>query len=1238
MSKYNEIRQALLAVEQGKFQLVCIDYLKHNVGGIIDSPGTMLGKEKTRKGQPDIYIAQKDGNYVLAECTTRDGETDRNEFYKKLESDLLSCLDFEKLKVPKEKISSIYLCCNSSIEPVEKEMLAIHTKPFGIHLEVVSVFELTAHLSSSGKSAAKDLLGIEFLTGQILTKEQFLIQYQRKNISTPLNNPLVGREQAIEQLADLLEKEHMIILSGDPGVGKSKLAIEAVSRFEKDNPEYKSYYVMSKSGEITEDLATFIKLGSNYILMVDDANRQLDNLTRILDRVIETTSKIKIVMTVREYAKKDLIKQLGELQVCKLELRKLSDETIRQIVSGDPFLLQSWKIIDRIVKVSDGNPRLAIMAADTMKNSPEIALLSDVSRIYDNYFKSILFDNPLFEDRLTRQVMGIVSFFYTVDITVESEWEIIRGFGIDVTEFSARAQELEESEIIDLYNGNIVKISEQVMATYFFYDSFFRNPVLDFQHLLSVHFDTYLYRFKDSLLGAIDAFGTENIIGLIRSSLLEFWDGKKTDWSFAVMFLRFFSRILPEPTFIWLEQHVGTLPDQPIAPVQKTGTFLQIDGHEGEVVLGIIETFFEQTGQDFQTAVHLALEYVAKQRGIAEKLIEKLATAIFISKHEIAHGLPKLEFVYQQLLERSINEPFYKTIFFPLMDKAILRPSGREELYEHKNGIYTLSPIFAQLRLKFLEKVAGEFATNKVLGFKLLLDYAIEKRDLRSLEIDNDFPLIFKMITEELDNSEIANCYLADRYVVLAQKKTAAFPTEVGFLKKYFHTPTFLLYQLLSMRQIDRTDNLSWDDFHLLKSQMIEQGIKIQTIAEFISLHKQIEEIAGFDKARGDISDGMAILFRKILTDDQSLGLECLDYYLSKGNVADLSGSSIYAPIFNKEIRKDARTLYNIISAHQFPYCHDWLIRFFYFLPQQLFDRLTFKDLFDCLAKHPGVLDIYPSHFEKFEQVRPGTIEKVLKLLVAKSKKSKNFLYKLSHAFFAESLPLLKHNLRLCELAYYQQEHMQGSYDHDGKELLLLTAQNNGVFGRYIDNELKTRERLNLSSHRLLGRIWDFDFAGQIVYDTVLRISKLKSYEKSDHCACAFLYGTDQRNHEAAYKVFSKLVSDHPTDIELLNTVLDTLRNTVRPFYLGIIQQIIEQNHQPDFFDQLELHNNHFDYSTAETWPDHKAKELTEIKDSIVAMPNGYKYFAIKNYLDKQIEKQKLWAAGERKDKFRGFW
>ena len=134
----------------------------------------------------------------MYECTTKD---DRGTvaFYKKLKGDLKACVDSEKLGISQKKIASIYLCCNSTVEASIIEDLENITMPFCIDLKVVGLHELALYFSSAGKVFAKKSLGISFETGQILTKSQFLTQYQKKNLSTPLVNPILGRDGELEK-------------------------------------------------------------------------------------------------------------------------------------------------------------------------------------------------------------------------------------------------------------------------------------------------------------------------------------------------------------------------------------------------------------------------------------------------------------------------------------------------------------------------------------------------------------------------------------------------------------------------------------------------------------------------------------------------------------------------------------------------------------------------------------------------------------------------------------------------------------------------------------------------------------------------------------------------------------------------------------------------------------------------------------------------------------------------------
>jgi hypothetical protein len=51
---------------------VCNAYLTQTYSGHLQSPGTVIGKEKTRKGRPDAFLLQDNGRYILGEYTTQD--------------------------------------------------------------------------------------------------------------------------------------------------------------------------------------------------------------------------------------------------------------------------------------------------------------------------------------------------------------------------------------------------------------------------------------------------------------------------------------------------------------------------------------------------------------------------------------------------------------------------------------------------------------------------------------------------------------------------------------------------------------------------------------------------------------------------------------------------------------------------------------------------------------------------------------------------------------------------------------------------------------------------------------------------------------------------------------------------------------------------------------------------------------------------------------------------------------
>lgn len=1238
MSKYTEITQKLRTIEQGRFQILCTEYLKYNVGGIVHSPGTVDGKEKTKTGHPDVYLRQDDGKYVLGECTTKD-DLVIADFYAKLEQDLKACLDFDKLEIGQDKIDSIYLCCNSSVDVAVTERLEALTRPHSIRLKIIGLHELALHFSSAGKVFAKDFLSIAFQTGQVLTKSQFLAQYQKKNLSTPLDNPILGRENELAMLAEQLILHDLILVNGPAGVGKSRLVMEAMDIFIASNPDFIPYYIFPKSSEITDDLATFLKPEQSYILLIDDANGQLDNLIKVLEKIIESEMRLKVVVTVRDYAKDDVIRKCGNMAIKGFVLRKLSNDYIKEIISREPFSIKQWDLADRIVQISDGNPRIAIMAAEIMRSDPQVSLLSDVTRIYDAYFDNILSEVEIFKHKTTRQVLGIISFFYSIDTSMAEEQALIVSFGLDVDEFIACCEQLEELEIVEIYDGSVVRISEQVIATYFFYDSFFRNVVLDFSTLLAHCYQHNIYRLKDSIIPSINAFGANKIIDKKYADWLSFWNVIKSNRESAISFMRVFGRYFSDLCFTW----IGSL----IHPDGQGRNDNEIFDYEtlvrpernGETdeIINLLETFYNEAEEKFQTAVYLGFDYASGNSKTLAILIDKLRTGLHLTKSEIGKGLPKIAFVYQYLTEKAKSNVNYKVALYLIMDHAILRSSWRTELYHHIDDKYVLKETIKLFRNKLLQDYLDDYHQMKSFIFSLLLDYIWEKRDLRYPEIDEDFTNISQIITKFMHPDNFGACYFVNKYATLIANKSTSLQDESKMLLEKFKSPTYNLYSLLSMKYRLSDENMTWEEFYEYKSKKITGNISITSLDNFKEIYNELVTIMSFRKYRGNIGDGVAILLRSVLANEIDLGLNCLEYYLKNGNIVLLNGSSVLAPIFANGVDVTKR-FYGLIQFYSFDNKNEWINSFFTFLPDGFVDDYWIDQLKDFYSLHSGPIDIYSSYYTKYETYKQGSKAGILAALSNNRKHNDGFVYKLAHNFFLESPELLENQMELCHEVYLQQENMPANYDPDGRELMVLLTKDSSFFDKYFDWLTDTDRKRYINDRKILSRIWDLDLSADIVYKSLMKIARIRPYSRSEHLACMFFYALKEEHHEKAYGVLQKLIKDFPSDKTIVNMVIDTARNSFTQFYMPIIQLIISENSDLKFFEELQFHNNHFSTTSGEIWSEKKSEELKEIKSAILAMPTHYKYFGHKNYLDERIIAEDQYTARQKKYIFRGFW
>jgi hypothetical protein len=125
----------------------------------------------------------------------------------------------------------------------------------------------------------------------------------------------------------------------------------------------------------------------------------------------------KIIVTVRDYAL-DKIREICQPIGSNAEINivPFTDEEIKKLLK-DEFEINNHLYLDRIADIAQGNPRIAVMAAQVAKDSNTLESIRDVSELYDKYYSSIKSDLVALENRDVLIVAGIVAFFRNVDRT-----------------------------------------------------------------------------------------------------------------------------------------------------------------------------------------------------------------------------------------------------------------------------------------------------------------------------------------------------------------------------------------------------------------------------------------------------------------------------------------------------------------------------------------------------------------------------------------------------------------------------------------------------------------------------------------------------------------------------------------------------------------------------------------------------------------------------------------------------
>jgi hypothetical protein len=517
---------------------------------------------------------------------------------------------------------------------------------------------------------------LPFTTKQVLPMAQWVAEYENTKWATPLSNQFYGRATELNNLLDSLSNAAITIVTGAGGVGKTRLCREAAQLFEANYPSFTTLCLSNKLESVFADLQLLAESDTDYLILIDDANRQNQHLQQLLYFLREPRKNtIKLLITVRDYAQnlvKDLCRDFG---FNTIGIEKMSDEALTEILGSQDFGIKNLNYVRKIHALADGNPRLAIMAARVALTHQDIEKLNDAGEIFEHYFSTYLDDHAALKQPRLQKTLGLIGFFYVVNLDDADFCEtLLSRFDLNLADFKDDVDLLENLELIDYSEDkNAIRVSEQNIGNYFFFRCFIRDGLLSFETLLKHYFSTHYKRFTEGVISANNHFNPNFVQGKLTpifSNHLESIADENPEHVLKFLELGWF--YLLDETLAYLAEQIEKMP-VPESPQFELGA----DNHHFRFnqepdFLKILSHFIRypidpDAFPQFQVAIELGFENVRRAPDLMPDWLKILEDWVRFEPKDEWYGFARQNRFFDILIHHfKQNKPEYTAAFHKL--------------------------------------------------------------------------------------------------------------------------------------------------------------------------------------------------------------------------------------------------------------------------------------------------------------------------------------------------------------------------------------------------------------------------------------------------------------------------------------------------------------------------------------------------------------------------------------------
>lgn len=1085
MSKINIIQNAIKELEGGSFQKLFDAYLyKKYKFKNIQTLGVQDGTNKTTKGTPDSFVVGDDGKYVLIMYGTVGTEA-----FGKMKKDILSCFNKDKLEIDENKIKKI-ICAYSSTNIHVEQQEELKSMISGIDIETIGLSTISHDLLVNFPFLAAEFLHIQVDTHQIFSRDEFITVYDKNGMNAPLGMDLHYREQEKEQLYSTLSSSKITLVTGVSGVGKTRLVLEVCKQFETEGW---NVLCVKNNGELLyNDIQYYTADEGKCILFIDDAN-QTTSLEYILDYVtaISNNNTIKTVMTVRDYAKHRVESIVRKYMIPQeITIKALKDEEVKEILKENLGIINE-DYLDRITQIAKGNIRLAILAGKISIDSGYLAI-RNATDIFAQYYGKIIETTELTED--TINALFVVSLLGTIRYkeSVIAQ-KILELMNINSERFIILCHDLNDRELIDLYQDEVAKVSDQSLGNYILEYVLIEKKTISICQLLQTGFPEFKNKLVYALNTLIKLFYSKDTKNYIEEQVNRSWN--KADKSQQAEYLKCFHALNEEKSLSILKQKIDNTKciemDISQFDIESKKNYNNIECEE----IAILSSF--KYSEYFEDAMELLLLYYKKRPDLIMDFYfafsDRMSFDVTSYKLDYDKELKMVDCLWRYANEgKDINI----TILLLYVFKELLKCSfHRTESTENSRSftMYNLQVLYTNGSKKLrsyiwgvLSKLYSNEKYKKLLNDIISYCYAsgLNSEEAKQIQM-YDLRCIKEMFFDKWENLSFEQCKILREL----EKHSEWMEIENKTLfERYTENKDFVIYNTLVKEHIK---GKTWKEDEAERKRQIKEMIKDYKLDDYANLFK-ICKICEEKKDKEDwsLKSGIDIVFT-ILESEPEVYLDIVKCYLHYqapyGGNADRIISKLLMNFGVEQTKK-------LIEKKDFSYKHNWESAIWKIAPKEMLNKELTKEFLDFM-KQEASLEVpdFPSILclERYREYDAKIVKKVSEIIIYCPHKNSFYVAKFLDYAYQETTINLILDLFLDEWELLGKLYLLAlgeHFDYNGKLLVELVKRNNS-FWKEITQKLHGNIHRTSYEHNVFENIWAMDGYKeliQIAYENML--------------------------------------------------------------------------------------------------------------------------------------------------------